>query len=132
MANLTEYYKARREKELNFFFGEGNWNQVTNTHYTFKHVIDEDTIIIATSNIKVIKDSFVLLVANNKAVYLKNWQVASAKIDGMEVSLVKLSRKFFKVYTFSNDFDNCCFEREESFNDLKEIAEVQEQESYKI
>lgn len=125
----SDYIKSLKQKNLEFFFGK-SVKKVSNKYFTFDHVIDNDNIIIVTNNIKLIKDSYVLIVGNNKAVYLKDWQVRPIRNYWEEVNAyaVKLNRNFFKTYTFRNNFDDFYFEKEETFDDLKEIASTQTME----
>ena len=77
MSKYSEYLKARKENHIEFFFGKVNY--VSNKYFNFNHIIDEDNIVVITNNIKFIKGSLVLVVANNKVVYLKDWQVESVR-----------------------------------------------------
>lgn len=122
----SEYMKSSKERDEKFFFGE-SVRHVSNKYITFNHVIDDDTIIINTNNLKTIKGNFVLIVDNDKGVYLKDWQVRPMhNYDlGLDLFCVKLSRKYFKPYTFKFSFDEFSFEKEMTFDDLKEIAASQ-------
>ena len=124
--------KSRKEKDLTFFFGETK--KMSNKYFSFKRFIDDDNIIIITNNIKTIKGSFVMLVDNNKAVYLKDWQVRPVHNYGAGINAyaVKLNRKYWKVYTFKTDFDDMAFEKEETFDDLVTIAKEQDIENMPI
>lgn len=46
--------------------------------------------------------------------------------------MVKLNRQYFKPYTFKNDFENMCFEKEETFDDLLELAKSQNETEYHV
>ena len=126
MTKYGEYLKSRKEKDLTFFFGETK--KMSNKYFSFKRFIDDDNIIIITNNIKTIKGSFVMLVDNNKAVYLKDWQVRPVHNYGAGINAyaVKLNRKYWKVYTFKTDFDDMAFEKEDTFDDLVNIAKEQD------
>lgn len=134
MSNLKEYYNARKEKDMNFFFGESNWRKTSNQYFQFKRVLDDDNMIIVTNNVKTIKGNYVLLVDNNKVVYLKNWQVKEVEnyFDGVYGYAVKLNRNYFKPYTFSFEFDGYSFEKEETFDDLMNVAKEQQEENMAI
>lgn len=69
MSKLGDYIKQQKEKDIERFFGKVN--HTSNKYFTFNRIINDDEIIIITSNIKIIKDTPVLVVGNNKAVYLK-------------------------------------------------------------
>ena len=135
MSSFGDYMKARAEKEDDFFFGAGNREKNSNKYFTFKHVLDNDNIIINTNNVKKIKDSFVLIVGNKEAVYLKDWQVRGVHNYSDICSnfyLVKLNRKYFKPYSFRNGFNNFCFDNTESFDDLMECAREQDEAGMKV
>ena len=129
MSKLNELFKNIKEKDLNFFFGEGNWKNKSNQYYNFKRVLNENEIIIVTENVKIIKNNYVLVVDNNKVVYLKDWMVRPVRNyeNNVYAYAIKLNRNFFKVYTFKNDFEDLYFEKEESFDDLLELAKEQEE-----
>lgn len=127
-SNLTKYYEARHENDMNFFFGDGKWSKVSNRGFHYSPVIDDDNIIIRTNNVWFLGNgSIVLVVGDNKAVYLKNWQLK--RFTGGEY-VVKLNRNYFKVYTFKSNFDNFSFDHDESFDDLLNVAK--EQSEYDI
>lgn len=125
MSKYSEYIKSRKEKDLEFFFGEVT--KKSNKYFEYNSIIDEDNIIIITNNIKTIKGNMVMIVDNNKAVYLKDWQVRRVHnfYNGVSAFAVKLNRKYFKPYTFRFDFEDMVFEQEETFDSLKECAAEQ-------
>ena len=129
--SYSEFIKNQSNKDKDFYFGKDNWKKVTNKYYEFKRVLSDDEIIIVTNNIKTIKNSLVLLVDNNKAVYLKDWQVrkCSNYNEGIDAYIVKLNRKYFKPYTFSFDFDDYSFEKENTFDYLLQVAKEQQDEN---
>lgn len=129
MNKLNEIIKNMKEKDLNFFFGKGNWSNKSNQYYNFKRVINENEVIIITNNIKKIKNNYVLVVGNNKVVYLKDWAVRPVRNfeNNVYAYAVKLNRNYFKVYTFKSDFEDLYFEKEENFADLLELAKEQEE-----
>lgn len=134
MSNLKDYIKKMSDKDNDFFFGEGNWTKVSNQYYQFKRVLDNDNIIIITTNIKVIKGNNVLVVDNNKAVYLKDWQVRPVRNWdlGVNAYAVKLNRKYFKPYTFRFSFEDMSFEKEDTFDSLVELAREQGEQNLKF
>ena len=135
MSSFGDYMKARAEKEDDFFFGAGNREKNSNKYFTFKHVLDNDNIIINTNNVKKIKDSFVLIVGNREAVYIKDWQVRGVHNYSDICSnfyLVKLNRKYFKPYSFRNEFNDFFFFFTESFDDLMECAREQDEAGMKV
>ena len=129
MSKLNELFKSMKEKDLNFFFGKGNWSNKSNQYYNFKRVINENEIIIISGNVKTIKNNYVLVVGNNKVVYLKDWAVRPVRNfeNNVYAYAVKLNRNYFKVYTFKSDFEDLYFEKEENFDDLLDTAKEQEE-----
>lgn len=134
MSNYSEYLRSRKESNMNFYFGEGNYQMKSNKYFSFKRVLDNDNIIIVTSNVKQIKGNYVMIVDNNKAVYLKDWQVKAVSnfFNGLEGYTVKLNRNYFKPYTFRFDFEGYSFEKEETFEDMMNVAKLQEEENMTI
>jgi hypothetical protein len=114
------------------FFGEVK--KVSNKYFTFDRIINEDEIIILTNNIKDIKNSPALIVGNNKAVFLKDWLVKRVHNweEGMDFFAVKLNRKFFKVYTFQNPFEDYSFDQEDDFDSLYKVAQEQQEVNLKV
>ena len=128
MSSYSEYVKKVFAEDKERFFGEVK--QLTNKYFTFNHIVDDDTIILITKNIITVKGNPVLVVGNNKAVYLKPWQIKSVHnyYDGFNADAVKLNRNYFKVYTFKNDFEGFSFDNDETFESLAEIAKSQNDE----
>ena len=129
MSNLNDLIKNIKNKDLDFFFGEGNWKNKSNKYYSFKRVLNENEIIIVTENVRIVKGNPVLVIGNNKVVYLKDWAVRPVRNyeNNVYAYAVKLNRNFFKVYTFKSDFEDLYFEKEENFDDLLELAKEQEE-----
>lgn len=102
MSKLGDYIKQQKEKDIERFFGKVN--HTSNKYFTFNRIINDDEIIIITSNIKIIKDTPVLVVGNNKAVYLKNWLIREVRNYNLDIYdyAVKLNRKYWKVCTFKD------------------------------
>lgn len=126
MSSYSDYLKERKLKDLKWFFGE-DIKMISNKYFKFTHIIDNDNIILITNNIKIIKGNCVLLIDNNKGVYLKDWQVRSVHnfYNGMSAYAVKLNREYFKPYTFKFNFEDMAFEEEQSFDCLLDIAKTQ-------
>lgn len=142
MSSYSNYMKSKKEKSMNFYFGEGNWKD-GNKYFTYNPIINDDEVIIRTKNIKVWKVNpdytvtYILMVDNNKAIYLKEWQVMPVAKwyedlgETLRFNLVKLNRKYSKVYTFQKDFENMCFDKEyQGFDDLVALAKEQAQEEF--
>lgn len=130
MSKYSEFIKGQKEKDMKFFFGE-DYKKTSNKYFKFKRVIDEDNIILITNNIKVIKGNYVLIVWDNKGVYLKDWQVRKVHnyYNDIVAYAVKLNRKYFKPYEFKFEFNDFVFEKESTFDSLYEVAKIQEEEN---
>lgn len=124
--------KAMKEKQLVKFFG--NVRHISNKYFRFTHRIDEDNIIINTNNVRFVKGSPVLAVGNNDGVYLKEWNVKTAhnRDSGMNFYVIKLSRQYFKTYTFGRAFKDVDIPQTLSFDDLLRIAEEQDMEDMPV
>ena len=125
MSNYSAFVADKKEKEIERFFGEVK--HVSNKYFTFDHIVDDDCIVIITNNIVDVKGTPVLVVGRNKAVYLKEWQIRRIHNydDGLNGYAVKLNRSYFKIYTFKSDFESFSFDKDETFDDLCEIAKSQ-------
>lgn len=126
MSNYSEFLKSQKEKDLKFFFGE-NVKKISNKYFKYESVKNDDEIILITNDIKFLKGNYVLIVDNNKAIYLKDWQVKQVHNYnlGLNAYAVKLNRKFFNPYQFKFTFDEFSFDKEETFDDLLDIARTQ-------
>lgn len=107
---------------------------VSNKYFTYDSVIDKDNIIVRTNNVKMIKGNPVLIVDNDKGIYLKDWQVAPIKMDRGETNTyaVKLNRNYMKEYTFKSNFDDVSFSKKDDFNSLMKVARSQQKKNEKI
>ena len=125
MSKYGEFLKSVKESQLTKFFGEVK--HTSNKYFKFNHVISDDEIIIVTNNVKFVKGNPVLVIDNNKVVYLKEWNVAEVRNYNKDLYAyaVKLNRKYWKEYTFKNDFDDMCFEQADTFDSLKAVAGMQ-------
>ena len=137
-SRLKDFYDQRKKREMDFMYGEGNWKPISNKRYAVKHVKNDDEININTNNVKRIKDNYVLVVGNNQAVYLKDWQVSpihtwnSDEKYGENTYSVKLNRKYFKPYTFRFNFDDFSFDKPDTFDDLLQTAREQDERGVPI
>lgn len=127
-----EYFKKQGEAVYNRFFGERQFK--SNQYFKFNHVIDNDNIIVNTSNLKEIRGkngepSLIMLVGDDQAVYIKPWQVMPIYdyYSFGEGYAVKLNRTFFKPYKFKSKIaDDISFDgRVDTFDSLKKDAESQ-------
>lgn len=127
MSKLSEAIKEAKEREITRFFGETR--KVSNHYFKFNRVIDNDTIIVLTNNVRIANKNLVLLVGNNQAVYLKDWQCWDVdNFDlGIKATAVRLNRNFFKVYTFKSDFEGVEFDQPDTFDSLMETAKEQQE-----
>lgn len=130
MSQFSNYLKERKESSLNFFYGEGNYQRTNNRVRIINHIIDNDNILLVTNNVQYFpnKETYVLWVDNNKVVYLKDWQVKEVfnyeKLG--DCFIVKINRKYFKAYNCFTT-DKFLFEKEETFDDLYEVAKSQDE-----
>lgn len=107
--------------------------------------VDDDNFVLATDNLRGIYrygalTAIVLVVGNNKVVFLQPWQVRKAEVilsedengedETADTYRVHLNREHFKVYTFSHDFDDFAFDKEDTFDSLKAVAESQKDNYY--
>ncbi len=122
-----------KKSDLKWFFGD-DIKMKSNKYFTFTRVIDDNNIIIVTNNVKLIKGVYVLVVDNDKAVYLKDWQIRKVHnyFENINAYAVKLNREYFKVYQFKTEFEDFFFECEETFDVLLEMAREQEKENLKF
>lgn len=123
--------KTMTKNEMGFYF-KGGYNYVSNKYFTFKHIIDDNNIIVCTNNVKFLKGNPVLIVDNDKGVYLKDWQIKRVVVYGADMAyLVKLDRNYFKPYKFSFKFDDMYFEEEDTFDSLFKCAKEQDEDKIK-
>ena len=134
MSKYSEFLKGQKVKDLDFFFGKDNYTMQSNQYLTYQSVLDEKNIIIRTNNIKFIKGNPVLVVDNDKVVYLKDWQLRESGNynEGLEFYLVKINAGYFKPYQFKFSFDDVGFEKEQTFEDLKNLANEQQEVNLKV
>lgn len=125
MSKYSEFLKGIKESQINKFFGEVS--HTSNKHFKFNHVINDDEIILITNNVRFIKNNPVLVIDNNKVVYLKDWNVLEIHNFkyGLYAYAVKLNRKYWKEYTFKEEFDDVYFKEADTFDSLKAVAETQ-------
>jgi hypothetical protein len=131
MSKYSEFLKKRAESDRNWYFGENNYKAVSNKFFTYKAVLNDDEIIIRTNDVKIFKNNYVLIVGSNDVVYLKDFQVREVhtwcKVSKDNFYLVKLNRKYFKPYHFTNAI--CNYEGKENvdtFDDLLQVAKEQD------
>lgn len=131
----SEYFKRCAENADNRFFGAGNKVKETNKYFTYKHFLDDDTVIINTNNVREVKGNPVLVVGKNKAVYLKDWNIRTAHNYGdicEDFYLVKIQRQYFKPYTFKSAFEDFCFDADQDFDTLLAVAQAQDQQNMQV
>ena len=130
MSSNSDSLKTAKRRDLEFFFGE-DLHMTNGSYFQFKRVIDSDNIIILTNKIKKVRDNYVLVTDQDKGVYLKDWQLrkVSSYQAGINCYAVKLSRKFFKPYKFSFEFEDFLITKEETFDTLYNVANEQEKDN---
>ena len=126
---MRESYRKRfNELEVRFFGINGKYS-ISGQDYKYRHVLSDDDIIINTKNVRQIKGAPVLIVGKNKAVYLKPWDMKKAhnlEDLGDNFYIVKLSRAYFKPYTFSSPFADFAIEQDQDFDYLLQVARDQD------
>ena len=107
---------------------------ISRKYFKYDSIIDNDNIIVRTNNIAVVKGNPVLIVDNNKAVYLKTWQVEPIKMNRGEVNTyaVKLNRNYMKPYTFKSSFEGFSFDKQDNFESLKKLAKQQQKQNITV
>ena len=82
--------------------------------------------VLVTNDLYAVHNGIVLVLGSNKGVYIKDWNRDYVKtIEGIDTHVVKLERKYFKPYTFKNDFVGFETCKDYTFDELKEIAAIQ-------
>ena len=117
--------------KFNDYFFNDSVFKISNKYFKFNRYGDNDNITIITNNIISLGDWYVLLVGDNRGVWLKNWQVKPCKV-GQNTYIpsyaVKLNRKYFTVKDIdSYKCDDFCFEKENDFDDMVRLAKVQDE-----
>lgn len=131
--SFSQFVKERKEKDKEFYFSGGT-TQKSNKYFHYKHFLNDNEVIVNTSNIKYINGNPVLVVGRNKGLYLKDWQLKPFKNydKGIEGYTVKLNRNYFKPYTFRFDFNDINIENDETFDDFINTAKAQDKEDMPI
>ena len=124
----------RQKKERDYFFGVGNYRNRANGCLSYNPILSQDKIIIQSNDvINYIKDNnvvYMLLIANNKGVYLTpRYQLKKVIIyddngKSHRTHLVKISRSQFKPY-YCSKYEGHDFSCEVDFNALVELAKNQ-------
>jgi len=124
----------RQIRERDSFFGRNNYKNKSNFCLTYNPVLSDDEIIIRTDHVVSIitKDKevqFLLLVANNKAVYLDYYRQLRKVVwypegEKKNTYLVKLSRNRFRPY-YCKRFAGHEIQGELTFDSLYEEARLQ-------
>lgn len=132
MSSYSDFLKKVKERNIETFFP--NHKNVSGKYFTFDHYINDDEIVIITSNIIYVKGSPVLVVGNNKVVFLKEFCIQPVhNYDlGLNTYAVILKRQYFKTYTFKKKIEGFLFDKDESFDDLIQVAKEQDTEGMKI
>ena len=134
MSAYSDQLKTAKRRDMEFFFGEDLHMTSGKYYFQFKRVLGKDEVIVLTNNLKMIKGNPVLVVGPSAGIYLKDFQVrkVSSYQAGINCYAVKLSRKYFKPYKFSFEFEDMMIENEETFDTFYEVAKLQEKENLAI
>lgn len=120
-----------KSNDYDYYFGKNNWKEQPNKYITFKHLIDDENIIIVTSNIKYFKNSgkYIMAIGNNSCIWLKEWQIKKCYNYWLDTDahIVKLNKKYYTPYALKFTFDELNFEKDETWEDMIEIAKEQDQ-----
>lgn len=130
---------AKKSNFNNYFFNE-SIQPISNKWFKFNRVADDDNITIITGNVICLGMYKVLLVGEGRGIWLKDWQVKSGRFaptgsqydTQMDCYAVKLNRKFFNVKDIKLAGDNFYFEKENTFDDLLQIAKEQDQDNIPV
>lgn len=128
MARYTEYIHNAKSTAADRFFGERRF--IDSRFFRFDGVIDENNIIVIVTTVKMLRNgSVVMVVGNDQAIYLQDWQIYKVMTkSGIDGWAVKLSRKHFKPYTFKDGFyPEFFFRKSLTFDDLVKRAESQKE-----
>ncbi len=133
-SSSSDFFKKKAAGEKEAFFGETK--KVSNKYFEFKRVKDDNNIVLVTNNVIINRNlnTILLVVGNNKAVYLKEWQVRQIRNYDLGVYgyAVKLNRNYYKTYTFKKEFDNYSIDKDQTFDDLLEVAKEQDKENMAV
>lgn len=132
-----------KKKNCDMYFGLNNWKEHRGHTISYRSILDNDNIILRTENICYLDSNdspttqYILMVGNNRGVYLKGNQVQRItyfdnKNNAKRQYLVKLNRNYFKVYYFKYLKAATNFITEDNFDDLYEEARIQESLHEKI
>ena len=102
--------------------------------FVFNHNPNDYTAIpvFSKEHITDINGNKVLIVGNDKAVYLKEWQMKPVLIGKDSGYAVKLTRNYYRPYTFKNSFSQVSIDKDlSSFDDIKKLAKSQESTFYR-
>ena len=125
---------TRQIRDRDYFFYRGHYTNKADNCLCYDSIHSDDEIILRTDHVVSIvnKDNtvqYLLLVANNKAIYLdyfRQVRKVTCFTDGAshKTWLVKLFRSRFKPY-YCKKFEGHDFECEVSFDSLYEEARIQ-------
>lgn len=132
MAKMTnqEIKKMAEERHIGLvqhYFGVGA--AVYGKWFDFIHECDDENVIVVTNNVvwNEKSDCYMLVVGAHYALYLKTCVEIAEKNVGLCYA-VKLNKRFFKPYRFSNAFEGYFFDKEcETFDDLLDVAKEQDE-----
>lgn len=117
----------------NSFFG--NVHMESGSYFTPQSQVSADgkEVTIITNNVTTVKGNPVLIVGDNQAVYLKDWNIAGVGVKDKagnykgDAVAVKVKEQYYKPYTFKNKIsEDVSIGKTLTFNDLKNTAKAQE------
>ena len=136
--NQGDWRKSVNFDKSDRFFGD--IHQVSNKRFELKsQTPNSDEAIIFTNNLAVVKGNPVLITDNNKAVYLKDFNIRKATVEYddapgtyIDTFAVKINKKYFKEYTFQKGFNGYSFDKADTFDSLFKTAQAQEKQRKRI
>lgn len=122
-------------KDMDLYFGKEKWKKVERDMVEFHRILSDDTILLVTDKVKHFEKSekYALMIANDKCIWLKSWQVKPCYNFWTEEKLyiVKLNKEYFTPYQFKSPINDVEIKGEDKWQDLWEEAKRQETENKK-
>ena len=130
-SEIVNELKSDKRKKLDKFFGQ-EIHMTSKWSFRFKNVIDNDTVILLTKNIRKVGNKKVLVTGRHSGIFLKDWQILKIHDhkQGINCYAIKINRKYSKSFNFTNiDFGPVRCEML-NFEDIVKKAKEQEIEKF--
>lgn len=131
MSEILNELKTDKRKKLDYFFSQ-EIKMSSKKSFHFKNVINDDLVILLTTNIRTVKNKRILVTGEHTGIFLKDWQFIKLNNHqrGINCYAVKLYRKYFKPFNFGNI---SFYPGKPEINDFEEaIARAKKQEEEHI